>query len=171
MGAKYGIGTYGTDLYSFGYTEFAGVVSVAPVLSGTLLRTRNFVGGLEVATALFGNLNRAGVQQFEGELTVSVGLMPVRTDIIRGLTGTLAPEVVLSAPAFRNLVQRLSGVLTPNIVLSGHFGRDRRYEGTVTVQATFSGDLFGGPMWNEVEVPNGFWTPIPVTGSPWTNIL
>lgn len=177
MVAKFGTGLYGTDVYSFGYTTFAGTVSFAPALSGDLRKTLVFNGTLSAAITLKGNLNRAGVQQFTGTLVLDLQTPGPVFSVGKSFIGLLAPEFVLSAAQLRNVVQRLSGQLDIDASLFGHFGRDRFYNGLLEPAVIFAGDLFARPTWEENPDPTnpwvpgepgtGIWVPIENPTSPW----
>jgi hypothetical protein len=177
MVAKYGTGTYGTDVYSFGYTTFVGTMSFVPVFSGDLRKTRVFTGTLSASVTLKGKLTRAGVQQFSGTLIATV-LIPVPIfSVGKSFHGTLDAVVALSAAQLRNVVKRLSGNLITDISLSGHFGRDRFYSGLLEPSIVFSGDLFARPTWKENPEPTdpwvpsepgaGIWVPVDQPTGPW----
>jgi hypothetical protein len=177
MVAKYGTGTYGTDVYSFGYTTFAGTVLFAPALSGNLLKTLVVSGTLSAAVTLKGNLNRAGVQNLSGTLVAAIEMAVPVFSVGKTFGGTLTPDVVLSAAQLRNVVKRLSGMLQTDITMFGHFGRDRFYAGMINPVVIFAGKLFARPTWEENPEPidpwvpgepgTGLWVPIDRPTDPW----
>ena len=135
MPSYYGLGTYGTKLYSaLNPVSFTGGIAPPITLSATLS-----IGG---KTAIVGNLAPSVV--FSGSLSR-----------IRKLAGNLVPAVTFAASGLGT--KAVSGDMAPQISLKATLTAKRAIRGLFLPEVIFAATMDSGPLWTPSELCEADW--------------
>ena len=129
MPSYYGLGTYGTRLYSAAIPQ-------------------NLAGGIAPPVALTATLSIGGKTAIVGNLAPSVMFSGNLSRIVK-LTGNLAPSITFSALGVGT--RAMSGNMAPQIALGASLTANRAMAGLFLPQVIFAATMETGPLWTPSE--------------------